>query len=200
MRILFWIGALSPILYALIRFSADIHPQWLRDILVFVQPYLHLTLTRVPTDPLKFLINLSGDSALWMLVGTLTFTPVRVYLHINLIKHRRFFGLFTFFYALIHFLLFFGVDQQFSVSGMTHEVMSKPFIAYGAGAFAILILMASTSTKKLFPKFNKWHKLIYIATVLVAIHYLLSHKTIAPYHVAVAGILFFLLALRLLKR
>lgn len=200
MRVLIWIGALLPLVYAGLRFSIVYHPQWLHDILVFLEGYVHLILTRTPTDPLKFLSDLVGNSALWMLALTLLVTPLRSYIGINLLKYRRLLGLFAFFYALVHALLFVGVDQQFDVFGVQHEVITKPFIAFGMGAFIILLLMALTSTKKLYAKFRSWHKLVYIAVVLIAIHYLMSHKIVTLTHVAVVGTLISLLALRLVKR
>lgn len=200
MRILIWIGALLPIVYAALRFSVEFHPQIVHDFLVFMEQYGQVILTKTPSDPLKFLSDLAGNSALWMLAITLMVTPLRSYIGINFLKYRRLLGLFAFFYALIHALLFIGVDQQFDFIGVNHEVLTKPFIAFGMGAFLILLLMALTSSKKLFAKFRSWHKLVYIAIVLIAIHYLMSHKTITITHVAVVGTLFSLLALRLLKR
>jgi sulfoxide reductase heme-binding subunit YedZ len=200
LRILIWIGALLPLIYAALRFSVAFHPQWLHDILVFLEGYIHLILTRTPIDPLKFLSDLAGNSALWILALTLLVTPLRSYIGINLLKYRRLLGLFAFFYALIHALMFIGIDQQFDLFGVQHEVITKPFIAFGMGAFLILLLMALTSSKKLYAKFRSWHKLVYVAVVLIAIHYLMSHKTITITHIAVVGTLFSLLALRLLKR
>lgn len=200
MRILIWIGALLPIVYAALRFSVEFHPQIVHDFLVFMEQYSQVILTKTPSDPLKFLSDLAGNSALWMLAITLMVTPLRSYIGINFLKYRRLLGLFAFFYALIHALLFIGVDQQFDFIGVNHEVLTKPFISFGMGAFLILLLMALTSTKNLFAKFRSWHKLVYIAIVLIAIHYLMSHKTITITHVAVVGTLFSLLALRLLKR
>jgi sulfoxide reductase heme-binding subunit YedZ len=197
---LIWIGALLPLVYAGLRFSVVYHPQWLHDILVFLEGYIHLILTRTPTDPLKFLSDLVGNSALWLLALTLLVTPLRSFIGINLLKYRRLLGLFAFFYALIHALLFIGVDRQFDFIGVNHEVVSKPFIAFGMSAFSILLLMALTSSKKVYAKFRSWHKLVYIAVVLIAIHYLMSHKTVTLTHVAVVGTLISLLALRLLKR
>ena len=200
MRVLIWIASLLPLVYAALRFSVELHPQWLHDILVFLEGYIHLILTRIPTDPLKFLSDLVGNSALWLLALTLLVTPLRSFIGINLLKYRRLLGLFAFFYALLHALLFVGVDQQFDVFGVQHEVMTKPFIAFGMGAFVILLLMALTSSKKLYAKFRSWHKLVYIAVVLIVIHYLMSHKTVTFTHVAVVGTLISLLALRLVKR
>lgn len=200
MKVLIWLGALSPLVYAALRFSVAFHPQWLHDVLVFLQGYVHLILTRTPTDPLKFLSDLSGNSALWLLSLTLLVTPLRSYLGINFLKYRRLLGLFSFFYALIHALLFIAVDQQFDLFGVQHEVSTKPFIAFGMAAFILLLLMALTSSKKMYAKFRSWHKLVYIAVVLIAIHYLMSHKTVTLTHVTVVGTLFLLLALRLVKR
>lgn len=200
MRIIIWIGALLPILYAVIRFSAELHPAWLSDILFFIEGYIRVVLTKIPNDPLKFLSDLSGNSALWLLALTLLISPLRSYLKINLLPYRRLLGVFAFFYALLHAMLFMAIDQQFNIAGVIHEVTSKPFIAFGMGAFLILLLMALTSTKKLFSKFKGWHKLVYIAVVLISVHYLMSHKTVTLTHVAVVGTLISLLALRLLKR
>ncbi|MDD5212698.1 MAG: ferric reductase-like transmembrane domain-containing protein, partial [Sulfuricurvum sp.] len=183
-----------------LRFSLAFRRHWRHDILVFLEGYVHLIFTRIPTDPLKFLSDLVGNSALWMLAITLLVTPLRSYLGINLLRYRRLLGLFAFFYALVHALLFIGVDQQFDLLGVNHEVASKPFIAFGMGAFLILLLMALTSSKKLYAKFRSWHKLVYIAVVFIAVHYLMSHKTVTLTHVAVVGTLFSLLALRLVKR
>lgn len=200
MRVLIWLGAFSPLVYAVLRFSVEFHPQWLHDILVSLESYIHMTLTKSPTDPLKFLSDLAGNSALWLLALTLLVTPLRSYIGINLLKYRRLLGLFSFFYALIHAFMFIGIDQQFDLFGVQHEVITKPFIAFGMGAFVILLLMALTSSKKLFAKFRSWHKLVYIAVVLIAIHYLMSHKTVTLIHVTVVGTLILLLALRLVKR
>lgn len=200
MRIIIWIGALLPIFYAAIRFSAELHPEWMKDILIFAESYVHVNLSRFPTDPLKFLTDLSGNSALWILAAALGITPLRSYLKINLLPYRRLTGLFAFFYAFIHMALFVAVDQQFDPDSIAHQVATKPFVAFGMGAFVILLLLALTSTKKLYAKFRSWHKLVYLAVVLIAIHYLMSHKTIALPHVIVVGTLLSLLALRLLKR
>lgn len=200
MRVFIWIVALMPTVYAAIRFSVSYHPAWLREIFHFLERYGAVVLTKAPADPLKFLSDLSGNSALWLLAAALAVTPLRSYLKINLLKYRRLVGLFAFFYLFVHAMLFVGIDQQFSMAGVMKEVADKSFIAFGMGAFVIIALMAMTSTNTLYPKFKGWHKLVYIAVVLVAIHYLMSHKTITLTHVSVVGTLFTLLALRLLKR
>lgn len=200
MRFVIWFGALLPAWYALIRLSVEIQPEWMRESFIFLEQFIPFTLTKFPTDPLKFLTDLSGDSAFWLLALTLTFTPVRVFLKLNLIRYRRLAGLFSFFYALIHAMLFIGIDQEFHVGGVIHEVLTKPFIAFGMGAFVIMLTMALTSTKKLFGLLRTWHRMVYIAAVLIVVHYLMSHKTITWDHISMAGVLISLLVLRLIKR
>jgi len=200
MRFVIWFGALLPAWYAFVRLSVEIQPEWMRESFIFLEQFIPFTLTKFPTDPLKFLTDLSGDSAFWLLALTLTFTPVRVFLKLNLIRYRRLAGLFSFFYALIHAMLFIGIDQEFHVGGVIHEVLTKPFIAFGMGAFVIMLTMALTSTKKLFGLFRTWHRMVYIAAVLIVVHYLMSHKTITWDHISMAGVLISLLVLRLIKR
>ena len=45
-------------------------------------------------------------------------------------------------------------------------------------AFFILIFMAITSTKKLYRKYNNYHKFIYLALILVTIHFVMAQKSL----------------------
>ena len=83
---------------------------------------------------------------------------------------------------------------------MYADMQKRPFVFFGMSAFIILLMMALTSGKKLFRKFVKWHKLVYLAVVLIIFHFIMSQKIIG-FDVAVyVGILAGLLVLRLLKR
>src|SRR5215217_3772419 len=63
-------------------------------------------------EPLEFITHQTGDWALYMLCTTLAVTPVRRLSGWTwLLKLRRMFGLFTFFYALLHFIAFFWFDH-----------------------------------------------------------------------------------------
>ncbi|HAF49162.1 MAG TPA: sulfoxide reductase heme-binding subunit YedZ, partial [Anaerolineaceae bacterium] len=61
-----------------------------------------------------------------------------------------------------------------------NEIRTKPFIIFGAIALVILLILAATSFKSLQRKMGKtwvWlHRLVYVAGVLVVVHYLLSIK------------------------
>ena len=66
---------------------------------------LWLVLRQVPVDPLEYITHETGDWALYLLCATLAVTPLRRLSGWNwLVKLRRMLGLFTFFYALLHFI------------------------------------------------------------------------------------------------
>lgn len=171
-----------------------------RYIAVFIFEHGGSSLGRFPNDPLKFVADLLGISAIQFLIVTLSITPIKSYLKINLIRYRRLVGLWTFAYAFMHSMFFFIADNEGSLSMMIADAYKRPFVFFGLSAFLILFMMAVTSHKKLFSKFVKWHKLVYLAAVLISLHYMMSQKIIGMDVVIYVVILTGLLALRLLKR
>ncbi|GGD32899.1 hypothetical protein GCM10012288_03530 [Malaciobacter pacificus] len=148
--------------------------------LVLLTPLLYL-LVRLfifedVNDPIKYIYTLTGVSATVILFISITFSIIKE--KINLIKYRKIVGLYGFFYALLHLLNFIGFDAQFDVLFIFEETIDKPFIYLGMIAFFIVLFMALTSSKILFRKFNKFHKLIYIALVLIIIHWLMAQKSL----------------------
>ena len=68
-------------------------------------------------NPVNFAILTTGILALIFLMLTLLVTPLRKITGWNwLIFSRRTIGLYAFFYASLHFLIFFSLDRSFSVS------------------------------------------------------------------------------------
>ncbi|HJU38015.1 MAG TPA: ferric reductase-like transmembrane domain-containing protein, partial [Tahibacter sp.] len=67
------------------------------------------------TDPVAQLEHRSGDWALRFLLVTLAVTPLRRATGWNaLVRYRRMLGLFAFFYATLHFLVYIVLDQFFA--------------------------------------------------------------------------------------
>jgi len=128
-------------------------------------------------DPIKYIYTVTGATATVILFATISLSLIRKW--INLIKYRRMFGLFGFFYALLHFLNFYILDAELDFLFVIEESLDKPFIYLGMISFFILIFMAITSTKKLFKKYNKFHKLIYLVLVLVTIHFIMAQKSLS---------------------
>ena len=138
---------------------------------------LWLVLRQVPVDPLEYITHETGDWALYLLCATLAVTPVRRLTGWNwLVKLRRMLGLFTFFYALLHFIAFLWFDHFFDIAAMLRDVAKRPFILVGFIAFVLLIPLAVTSTngmiKRLGGKRWQWlHRLIYIIAPLAVLHF-----------------------------
>lgn len=128
-------------------------------------------------DPIKYITHFTGDWILRFLVITLAITPLRKLLHVpQLIRFRRMFGLFAFFYAFLHFSTWIGLDQTFNWAAMWADVMKRPFITVGFTGFVLLIPLALTSTAGWIRRLGgkRWqmlHRLIYATAVLGVIHY-----------------------------
>ena len=198
MKKIIWLLALLPLLYLAYKLAWGI--ETLREVSRFIYNNGGAFLGRLPNDPLKFTADLFGITAVQFLIATLAVTPIKSYFKINLIKYRRLLGLWTFAYAFMHSLFFFIAENEGSLSMMLDDAYKRPFVFFGLSAFLILLMMAVTSFKKLYSKFVKWHKLIYLAAVLIALHFMMSQKIIGIEVLVYVGILSVLLVLRLLKR
>lgn len=198
MKKIIWFVAFLPLLYIVYKLAWGF--EYSRDVSHFIYHNGGSFLGTFPNDPLKFTADLLGITAIQFLIATLSVTPLKSYLKLNLIKYRRLLGLWTFAYALMHSLFFFLFDNEGSLSMMYADMLKRPFVFFGASAFIILLMMAVTSHKKLFSKFIKWHKLIYLAAVLISLHYMMSQKVIGMSVMVYVMLLAGLLALRLLKR
>ncbi|MGC1618162.1 MAG: protein-methionine-sulfoxide reductase heme-binding subunit MsrQ [Candidatus Acidiferrum sp.] len=128
-------------------------------------------------NPVETLQHTTGDWTLRFLVFTLCITPLRKLLKLpDLIRFRRMLGLFAFFYACMHFLVYLGPDQNFSLTAMGKDVYKRPFITVGFTAFVLLIPLALTSTAGWIRRLGgrRWqmlHRLIYISAICGVIHY-----------------------------
>lgn len=127
-------------------------------------------------DPIKYIYTFTGVSATVILFATISLSLIKKW--VNLLKYRRMFGLFGFFYAFLHFLNFYILDAQLDFSFVVKETLDKPFIYLGMIAFLILVFMAGTSTKRLFRKYNSYHKFIYLALILITIHLVMAQKSL----------------------
>jgi sulfoxide reductase heme-binding subunit YedZ len=135
---------------------------------------LHDDLT---ADPIAFITHTTGDWTLRFVVITLAITPLRKILRLpQLIRFRRMFGLFAFFYAFLHFSTWIGLDKFFAWSEMWKDVEKRRFITVGFTGFVLLIPLAITSTAGWIRRLGgkRWqmlHRLIYVTAVLGVIHY-----------------------------
>ena len=82
---------------------------------------------------MNFAILTTGMLTLIFLMLTLLVTPVRKMTGWNwLIFSRRTMGLFAFFYASLHFLIFFALDRSFSISSTLTEMVKRKYLIIGS--------------------------------------------------------------------
>lgn len=127
-------------------------------------------------NPIEFALHSTGTWALVLLLLTLTVTPLRQMTGWNsLIRYRRMLGLFSFFYAALHFTIWLGVDNFFDWASILKDIVRRPFITVGFGAFLILLALALTSTnaamRRLKRNWGRLHRLVYPAAILAVLHY-----------------------------
>ena len=135
----------------------------------------------VGADPVEALHHATGIWALRFLALTLLVTPLRRLLGWNwLQKYRRMLGLFAFFYATLHLLVYLVLDQGLYVDGIVEDVLERPYITLGMTAWLLLVPLAVTSTggwvRRLGKRWQKLHRLVYVVAGAAALHYLLSVK------------------------
>ena len=127
-------------------------------------------------NPIDYITDQTGTSALTFLAVTLTITPIRRLTGWNeVIKLRRMLGLFAFFYASAHFLTWFVLDHFFNVAGMAEDVVERRFITMGMTTYLMLWPLALTSTtamiRRLGRRWQQLHRLTYLAAITAVIHF-----------------------------
>jgi sulfoxide reductase heme-binding subunit YedZ len=154
-------------------------------------------------NPIEFITRSTGT---WTLVGlmlTLTITPLRKLTGWNsLLRIRRMLGLFSFFYACLHFTTYIWLDQFFDLGAIIHDVYKRPFITVGFSAFVLLIPLALTSSNAMIRRLGakRWqqlHKLVYLIAILGVLHYVWLVKKDLTQPLIYAGILTLLLGWRI---
>ena len=128
-------------------------------------------------NPIEFITHATGDWTIRFLVITLAITPLRRLLHLpDLIRFRRMFGLFAFFYGCLHFLTYLWLDKFFALGEIVKDVWKRPFITAGFLGFVLMLPLAVTSTAGWIRRlggrrWNLLHRLIYVSVVAGVIHY-----------------------------
>lgn len=139
-------------------------------------------------DPTKTLLHQTGETALFILLATLSITPLRRLLKINRLQSiRRMLGVWSFTYALLHLTTYLVFDQLcYSVAtcqfqGIWEDILKRRFIFAGQTAFVILLMLALTSTtgwmRRLKKNWQRLHRLVYVAAVAAIVHFIWIQKS-----------------------
>jgi sulfoxide reductase heme-binding subunit YedZ len=132
-------------------------------------------------DPLSALERGLGLWALKFLLLSLCVTPLRRITGLNLLPLRRALGLVCFFYALAHVAVYLGLDRALDGPAILKDILKRPYIFVGLGAFALLGALAATSSDRAVralgaARWSALHKAAYGAAALGALHYAMSVK------------------------
>lgn len=155
------------------KFQAAVHIGALLPLMVLLFDWTQDNLT---FNPIQALELRTGKYALVLLILALACTPLNtVFGFRQALKMRRALGLYAFFYASIHFLIFIGLDYQFDLALLQGAIFEKKYALVGFAAGLILLSLAITSTrgwmKRLGKTWTRLHKFVYMAGILVIVHY-----------------------------
>ncbi|CZF81985.1 Sulfoxide reductase heme-binding subunit YedZ [Grimontia celer] len=137
---------------------------------------------RFGADPVDGITHYTGVAALNTLVVTMLISPIARFTKNGLlVRCRRVVGLYAFFWATLHMLTYFALDLTFNFSLLGTEILSRPYLTFGALGWLILFALTITSTAKIQrrmgAKWQKLHNLVYLALILAPVHFYWSSKS-----------------------
>lgn len=141
-----------------------------------------LLMNQLGANPIETLTRNTGLWALRFLIMTLAITPLRWLTGWNILGSiRRMLGLYVFFYALLHMLLYLWLDQFFDIGEIIKDIIKRPFITIGFFTFTSLTLLAATSNNAMVKRlggkrWKKLHRLTYFIAIFVCIHFYMLVK------------------------
>ena len=137
---------------------------------------------QLSANPVEDILDRFGNWAIRFIMITLAVTPLRKVTGWNWLQQfRRMLGLFTFFYAFMHFLVWLlldrglAVDPAFRWAMVLEDLTERPFITIGFVAIVLLSALAITSTngmrRRMGRSWNKLHYSVYAVGILGVWHY-----------------------------
>ncbi len=132
-------------------------------------------------NPIQTLEQQTGKTALIFLVLSLACSPLGAILGWRELSGRKkALGLYGFAFAAIHLLIYLGLDFGFQFKFIFMGFLNSVYLWIGLAAFLILSALAITSFKKmkllLKRNWKRLHRLVYILSPLVVLHYILTLK------------------------
>ena len=156
-------------------------------------------------DPARELAITTGEWTLRFLLITLSLTPLRQLTgRPEFVRVRRMVGLFTLFYAAIHFFVWMSLLLAFRWLAIGEELIERPFISMGFASLLILVALGITSprvmARRMGRNWKRLHRLIYPAAIFGVIHLTWILRTDLGEAVLYGSILALLLGYRLWRR
>ena len=156
-------------------------------------------------NPIEDITHRTGDWALRFLLLTLAVTPFRWLSGWNeVIRYRRMLGLFTFWYASLHFSTYIVFDHFFDIRSIADDVIERKYVTAGFLGFVLMLPLAVTSTqgwiRRLGKRWSILHRLIYVAAVAGVVHFLWLVKLETSEPLVYAAVLSGLFLVRVVRR
>ncbi len=128
-------------------------------------------------NPAEYLSRATGDWTLRMLCAVLVLPPLRQLTNTpQLMRFSRMFGLFAYFYALLHFVSYAWFDKGFEFGEVLTDIVKRPFILVGFLALLLLTPLAATSFNRAIRGLGvvRWkalHRIVYLVALLALLHF-----------------------------
>ena len=153
-------------------------------------------------DPAEHLMHVTGEWVMRFLVLVLLATPLARNGWPRLARYRRMLGLYVWFYATLHLLVFAQVYIGWSGEQLVAELAERPYVLVGFLGWLILVPLGITSAhvirKKMGRHWRQLHKLIYAVPVLGWLHLLWLSRSDLGDAVIYGGVFFLLLVYRII--
>lgn len=154
---------------------------WVAALLPAAWIVFQLARDELGANPIEEVMDRLGWWGLTLLTATLAISPLRKLTGWHwLVRFRRLIGLFAFFYICLHLATYVVLDQWFALDVILEDIAKRPFITVGFAAWLILLALALTSTRaairRLGRRWQRLHRLIYVAACLGALHFFWNVK------------------------
>ena len=157
---------------------------------------------RLGPEPIKALEQGLGLWSLRFLLACLAVTPLRRLAGVDLLRYRRALGLLAFYYAFLHLAAYVALDHGFDWPTVWADIVKRPYVTVGMASFVILVPLAATSNAAAIRRMGgkawaRLHRLVYLAALGAAAHFLLIVKSWPAEPLVYAGLTAALLLIRL---
>ncbi|WP_400770024.1 protein-methionine-sulfoxide reductase heme-binding subunit MsrQ [Methylosinus sporium] len=137
---------------------------------------------RLGPEPIKTLEQALGLWSLRYLLLCLLISPLRRAAGVDLLRYRRALGLLAFYYAALHLSAYVALDHGFDWTAIGRDIVKRPYVTIGMAAFVILVPLTATSNNAAIRRLGgkawaRLHRLVYVAAILAAAHFLLIVKS-----------------------
>jgi sulfoxide reductase heme-binding subunit YedZ len=128
-------------------------------------------------NPVEFVERSTGYWTLFILLATLSLTPIRLLTgRVWQLQLRRMLGLYMFFYACLHVITYLWLDYSFMWPDIIKDIIKHPYVLVGSAAFLLTIPLAVTSNNAMIRKLrDRWkplHRAVYVIAILGVVHFL----------------------------